>query len=211
MTASPNPAAGEVAAGTSAPCARALDVRRLLAGRSITLVGMMGAGKSTVGRRLGTRLDLPFVDADTEIEKSAQMTIPEIFERDGEAFFRQGEQRVIVRLLNDRQCVLATGGGAYMNAETRARVAEHSVSVWLSADAELLMKRVRKRPGNRPLLQTADPEGTLRNLIAVRYPVYALADISVQTRDVPHDLVVDDVIAALHDFLSHQTAANLSE
>lgn len=197
------PAGDEPMAGSPEPNERALQVRQMLGDRSITLVGMMGAGKSTVGRRLATRLDLPFVDADTEIEKSAQMSIPEIFERDGEAFFRQGEQRVIFRLLSDRQCVLATGGGAYMNPDTRARIAHHAIAIWLSADADLLMKRVRKRPGNRPLLQTPDPEGTLRNLIAVRYPVYALANITVKTRDVPHDLVVDDVIDALHDFLSN--------
>ncbi|MGL4323311.1 MAG: shikimate kinase [Beijerinckiaceae bacterium] len=179
----------------------AAETRRLLDGRSITLVGMMGAGKSTVGRRLATRLDLPFVDADTEIERAAGLTIPEIFARDGEAYFREGEKRVILRLLKDKQSVLATGGGAYMNAETRDRIRQHSISVWLSADADLLMKRVRKRPGNRPLLLTADPEGTLKALIAVRYPVYALADINVETREVPHDLVVDDVIAALRTLL----------
>lgn len=205
MTASPSPAP-DMAAGASQPNDCAPEVRRLLDGRSVTLVGMMGAGKSTVGRRLATRLDLPFIDADTEIERAAGLTIPEIFARDGEAYFREGEKRVIFRLLKDKPCVLATGGGAYMNADTRAMIAERSVAVWLSADADLLMKRVRKRPGNRPLLQTADPEGTLRNLIAVRYPVYALADITVQTRDVPHDLVVDDVIAALLLFLQTRAA-----
>ncbi|MGL4497113.1 MAG: shikimate kinase [Beijerinckiaceae bacterium] len=207
MTVHPVPPQPHVDAAGADHSDLASETRRLLDGRSVTLVGMMGAGKSTVGRRLAARLDLPFVDADTEIEKSADMTIPEIFERYGEASFRQGEQRVITRVLRERQCVLATGGGAYMNEETRSRIAEKAVTVWLSADADLLMRRVRKRPGNRPLLLTPDPEGTLRQLIAVRYPVYALADISVETREVPHDLVVDDVLAALRAHLSRDGVA----
>lgn len=172
------------------------SIRQGLGRRSVVLVGMMGAGKSSVGRRLAGRLGLPFFDADTEIERAAGMTIPEIFAARGEADFRDGERRVIARLLGEGPIVLATGGGAWMSAETRARVAEQGLSVWLKADFDVLMRRVRKR-SNRPLLRTADPEGTLRKLIEDRYPVYALADITVHSRDVPHDVVVQEIVDAL--------------
>lgn len=172
-------------------------VRAALGQRAVVLVGMMGSGKSSVGRRLATRLALPFVDADVEIETAAGMSIPEIFAQRGEAEFRDGERRVIARLLSTRApLVLATGGGAFMNAETRARIGELGVSVWLKAEPDVLMRRVRKR-SNRPLLQTADPEGTLRRMLAEREPTYALADLTVISRDDPHDVVVDDTIAAL--------------
>ena len=171
-------------------------VLRALDGRSLVLVGMMGAGKTSVGKRLALKLGLPFIDADEEIEAGARMTIPEIFEKFGEPYFRDGERRVIARLLESGPCVLATGGGAYMNASTRERIAKAGVSVWIKPDPEVLMRRVRKR-SNRPLLQTADPEATLRALLAERNPVYALADITVEAHDGPHEAVVDMILAAL--------------
>jgi shikimate kinase len=177
------------------------ELRAALGQRAVVLVGMMGSGKSSVGRRLGARLGLPFVDADTEIETAAGMTIPEIFAQRGESEFRDGERRVISRILTTRSpLVLATGGGAFMNAETRARIAELGISIWLKAEPEVLMRRVRKR-SNRPLLQTADPEATLRRMLAEREPVYALADLTLISRDDPHDVVVDDAVAALEQHL----------
>ncbi len=176
-----------------------LDRDRLVAalgGRSIVLVGMMGAGKTSVGRRLAAKLGLPFVDADAEIEAGAQMTVPEIFARFGEAYFRDGERKVLARLMADGQKVLATGGGAFMNESTRQRIAESGVSVWLKPDFDVLMRRVRKR-ANRPLLQTANPEETVRKLLAERSPVYGLADLTIESRDGPHESVVDAIVAAL--------------
>jgi shikimate kinase len=167
-----------------------------LGSRSIVLIGLMGAGKTTVGRRLAKRLNLPFVDADHEIEAAAGKTIPEIFADHGEAYFREGERRVIGRLLFKGPQVLATGGGAYMDPETRRAIREHGISVWLKADLPVLMKRVRKR-GNRPLLANPDPEGVMQRLMEQRYPVYADSDITVESREVPHDSVVDDVVKAL--------------
>ena len=175
------------------------DRDRLIAaleGRSIVLVGMMGAGKTSVGRRLAAKLGLPFVDADAEIEAGAQMTVPEIFARFGEAYFRDGERKVIARLMADGQKVLATGGGAFMNEQTRQRIAERGVSVWLKPDFDVLMRRVRKR-SNRPLLQTANPEETLRKLLAERSPIYGLADFTIESRDGPHETVVDGIVSAL--------------
>jgi shikimate kinase len=177
-------------------------VRAALADRSVVLVGMMGAGKSSVGRRLALKLDLPFSDADAEIEKAAGMTVPEIFASRGEAEFRDGERRVIARLLADGQRVLATGGGSFMNAETRANIAAKGVSVWLRAEFDVLMRRVRKR-SNRPLLSNPDPEGTLRRLIGERYPVYGLADVTVFSRDVPHETMVGEILHALDRHLAH--------
>jgi shikimate kinase len=168
-----------------------------LARRSIVLVGMMGVGKSSVGRRLAGRLSIPFVDADSEIEKAASMTIPEIFARHGEAYFRSGEARVLARLLESGPQVLATGGGAFMNPDTRALVALKGVSVWLNADLDVLLRRTSKRRSDRPLLQTDDPAETLRALLAEREPTYALADLTVQSREVPHEAIVADVLAAL--------------
>lgn len=186
------------------------DLRAVLGARAIVLVGMMGSGKSSVGRRLAVRLGLPFVDADTEIETAAHMTIPEIFAQRGEAEFREGERRVISRVLTTRApLVLATGGGAFMNAETRARVKELGISVWLKAEPEVLMRRVR-RNAKRPLLQTADPEATLRRMLTEREPVYALADITIQSSDEPHELVVGETIAALGDYLGPAAGATAS-
>ncbi|KFC63594.1 Shikimate kinase [Bosea sp. LC85] len=173
------------------------ELRSLLGKRAVVLVGMMGSGKSSVGRRLATRLGLPFVDADVEIETAAGMTIPEIFAQRGETEFRDGERRVISRVLATRApLVLATGGGAFMNAETRERIVELGISIWLKADADVLMRRVRKR-SNRPLLQTADPEATMRRMLAEREPVYALADVTVTSRDDPHEVVVEEAMVAL--------------
>jgi shikimate kinase/3-dehydroquinate synthase len=176
-----------------------LERNRLIAaleGRSIVLVGMMGAGKTSVGRRLAVKLGLPFVDADAEIEAGAQMTVPEIFARFGEAYFRDGERKVIARLMADGQKVLATGGGAFMNEQTRQRIAESGVSIWLKPDFDVLMRRVRKR-SNRPLLQTVNPEETVRKLLAERSPIYGLADFTIESRDGPHESVVDAIVSAL--------------
>lgn len=179
-------------------------VKRALDGRSIVLVGLMGAGKSTVGRRLAARLGLRFRDADNEIEAAAGMSIPDIFATYGEAHFRDGERRVIERLLQGKPMVLATGGGAYMDSATRETIAQCGVSVWLRADLDTLMRRVRKR-SNRPLLQNPDPEGTMQRLIDARYPVYALADVCVESREGPHEKVVEAIISALNTHLSDRT------
>jgi len=164
--------------------------------RSIVLVGMMGAGKSSIGRRVATRLGIPFVDADAEIEKAAGMTITDIFAIRGEAEFRAGEARVITRLLEGGPQVLATGGGAFANLDTRAVIAAKGISIWLKAEFEVLMKRIKRRH-DRPLLKTDDPGATLRKLMQERDPIYALADLTVQSRDVLHDKIVDEIVNAL--------------
>ena len=171
-------------------------VRQRLGSQPIVLVGLMGAGKTSVGRRLAEKLGIPFVDADHEIEAAARKTIAEIFADHGEAYFREGERRVIQRLIGNGAQVLATGGGAYMNDETRARIQEHGISVWLKASLPLLMKRVSKRQ-DRPLLKAGDPQAVMRNLMEKRYPVYGLADVTVESRDVQHGQMVNDVIRAL--------------
>ena len=172
-----------------------------LGARSIVLVGMMGAGKSSIGRRLAARLDIPFVDADTEIEKAAGMSIADIFARHGEADFRSGEARVIARLLDGGPQVLATGGGAFMNADTRAAIKAKGVSIWLTAEFDVLMRRINKRKNDRPMLQDRGSRGaTLRELLAEREPVYALADLTVQSREVPHEAIVTEIVAALARF-----------
>jgi shikimate kinase len=187
--------------GTESVEARIL---RRLGSRTIALVGMMGAGKSSIGKRLGARLGLPFVDADSEIEQAANATISEIFEKHGEPYFRDGERRVIRRLLDERPKVLATGGGAFIQPETRAAIREGAVTVWLKADRDLILSRVRRR-SNRPLLKTVDLESRIDQLIAERYPVYAEADIHVQSRDVAHDVVIEDIVAALAAHLDRET------
>jgi shikimate kinase len=174
--------------------------------RSIVLVGMMGAGKSTIGRRLAARLRLPFLDADSEIETAAGMSIPDIFETHGEAHFRDGEARVIARLLEAGPCVLATGGGAFMREDTRERIRGKAVSIWLKADADIIMRRVKRR-ADRPLLQTADPAATVGRLIEEREPVYRDADLTIWSRDVPHEKIVDECIDALHALLCGEGAA----
>ncbi len=184
--------------------ARAL--RLALGQASVVLVGMMGAGKSSVGKRLAAAIELPFVDADTEIEAAARMTIPEMFEAHGEPYFRAGEARVIARLLENGPSVLATGGGAFMNAQTRARIRAKGVSVYIDAEPEVLMKRVRRR-SNRPLLRTEDPEGTLRRLLAERAPTYASADIRLPSGDETHEAVVGRLILRLADHFGVGPAA----
>jgi shikimate kinase len=168
-----------------------------LGGRSIVLVGLMGAGKSSIGRRLAQRIGLEFLDADAEIERAAGCTIEEIFARFGEPAFRDGERRVIQRLLEEgRPIVLATGGGAFMDGETRAAVRQHGISVWLRADIEVLLRRVARR-SNRPLLKQGDPREVLERLMAARHPVYAEADLVVDSDDSPPEATVDRVIEAL--------------
>ena len=172
------------------------SIRRRLGDRAIVLVGLMGAGKSTVGRRLADKLGLPFVDADHEIEAAAGKTIPEIFADHGEAYFREGERKVIARLLDSGAAVLATGGGAYVNTETRNLIKLKGVSIWLKADLPLLMRRVSRR-SNRPLLKSDNPQAVMRRLIEERYPIYQHADITVMSRDVAHTAKVNDVLKAL--------------
>ncbi|WP_108398778.1 shikimate kinase [Devosia submarina] len=183
--------------------ARAEELVERLAGKPIVLVGMMGVGKTTIGRRVAAKLSRQFLDSDEEIEKAAQMSIPEMFEQRGEAEFRAGETRVIARVLKDRDIVLATGGGAFVNGETRALVKGEAISVWLKANADILFERVSRR-SNRPLLKTANPRATLEKLIEERYPIYAEADLTVSSRDVPQDVVANDVIDAVLHFLKRQ-------
>jgi shikimate kinase len=177
--------------------AQSLDaIKTALGDRSIVMVGLMGCGKSAVGRRLGARLGLPFVDADEEIEKAAGKSIEDLFADHGEPYFREGERKVLARLLRSGPQVLATGGGAFMNPETRAAIALSGISVWLKADLPLLVRRVAKR-ANRPLLKSGDPEEVMRNLMQARYPVYAQADITVESRDVPHEVIVWETLERL--------------
>ena len=180
-------------------------VAAALSGRSVVLVGMMGAGKTSVGKRLAAKLGLPFVDADAEIEAGAQLTISEIFERFGELYFREGERKVIARLLNGGPLVLATGGGAFMNATTRQNIAKYGVSIWLKPSFDILLARVRKK-SNRPLLKTADPEQTLRRLLEERTPTYALADLTIESLDGSHDTVVDAILRRLDATLGKDVA-----
>ena len=197
------------AASGGVPAQPDAELHAALGRRSIVLVGMMGAGKSSIGRRLASRLGIPFVDADTEIEKAAGMTIPEIFAAHGEPYFRAGEQRVIARLLDSGPQVLATGGGAFMNRDTRASIAAKGISVWLRATLDVLTKRIKRR-SDRPLLRTADPADTLRRLIDERYPVYAEAALTVESRDVPHDTIVDEIVEGLRSYVSFSPAGSAS-
>ena len=173
--------------------------------RTVALVGLMGAGKSAIGKRLALRLGLPFVDADDEIERAAGCSISEFFERFGEAEFRAGERRVISRLLGGPQLVLSTGGGAYMDTETRTLMRKHAITVWLRADLEVLYERVRKRT-HRPLLRQGDPKDILARLIDQRYPVYAQADLVVESTAQPPDVTTDQVLDALRRHLEPQAA-----
>jgi shikimate kinase len=190
----------ETATPAGASTSQEAEITTALGTRSVVLVGMMGAGKSTIGRRLSARLRLPFLDADTEIEAAAGMSIPDIFETHGEPQFRDGEARVIARLLDSGPAVLATGGGAFMREETRSRIARQAVSIWLKADADIIMRRVKRR-ADRPLLQTADPAATVERLIGEREPVYQHANITIWSRDVPHEKIVDECLGALHALL----------
>ncbi|HVG51637.1 MAG TPA: shikimate kinase [Xanthobacteraceae bacterium] len=182
------------ALGARAPLPQAIVTA--LGPRAIVLVGMMGAGKSSIGRRLAAELAIPFVDADTEIEKAAGMSIPDMFASKGEAYFRSGEARVIARLLDCGAQVLATGGGAFMNEQTRALVREKGISIWLRADLDVLLRRVKRR-NDRPLLKNDDPAVTLTQLMAQRDPIYAEADLTIQSRDVPHEAIMTEILTAL--------------
>jgi shikimate kinase len=196
----------ETASSAGAGTSQEAEIAAALGTRSVVLVGMMGAGKSTIGRRLSARLRLPFLDADSEIELAhAGMTIPEIFAAHGEPYFRDGEARVIARLLDGGPAVLATGGGAFMREDTRGRIRDKAVSIWLKADADIIMKRVKRR-ADRPLLQTADPAATVGRLIEEREPVYQHADLTIWSRDVPHEKIVEECIDALHALLCRDGA-----
>lgn len=181
-----------------------------LGGRSIVFVGLMGAGKTAIGRKTAGALGLTFIDSDQEIEGVSRMTIPELFERYGEMEFRALEQRVILRLLEQGPQVLSTGGGAFMNAQTREAIAAHGISVWLKADLDLLMDRVSKKQ-NRPLLKTANPRATLQKLMDDRYPTYALANVTVPTRDERKEVIAEEVIAALCGHFNIQAAVAADE
>jgi len=186
------------------------ELLALLGGRPIVLIGMMGAGKTTVGRRLAVKLGRHFIDSDEEVEKAANMTISEIFAAHGEDDFRAGEARVIARILREPDIVLGTGGGAFINPETRRLIKTGSVSVWIKADFDLLFARVSRR-SNRPLLKTANPKATLEALIAARYPIYTEADVTVLSRDVPQDQVAGDIIDRLIEYLTpHAPSAEAS-
>jgi shikimate kinase len=198
---------GHNGAGKNAASQPSAALGAALGRRSVVLVGMMGAGKSSVGRRLAARLAIPFVDADAEIEKAhAGMTISEIFAAHGEPYFRAGETRVIARLLEGGPQVLATGGGAFMSADTRAAIRSKGTSVWLRATIEVLNRRIKRR-GDRPLLAGADPAETLRRLLGEREPIYAQADFTVDSRDVPHETIVDEILEGLRQRLAPEVAA----
>ncbi len=194
---------GTERAGIDAGTDRAEMARERLGARAIVFVGLMGAGKTAIGRRLAQMLDLPFVDSDHEIEAVSRMTVPELFERYGEPEFRALEQRVIGRLLREGPRVVSTGGGAFMNAQTREAVTEHGVSIWLKASLDLLMERV-SRNQNRPLLRSADPRAVMERLMAERYPVYALADITVETRDATREIIAEETFRSLCDHLERR-------
>ncbi len=198
--------------GADAGSADAVDLEHLVSAlgtRSIVLVGIMGCGKSTVGKRLASRLGLEFVDADSEIERAANMTVSEIFAEHGEPYFRSGEERVIARLLQEGPQVLATGGGAFMSETTRDEINANGLSIWLKVDFETVMARVRRR-STRPLLRNPDPEGTMRKLMADREPVYAKAKLTVTSKDVPHEAVVDEIVLTLADHLFGPGQSNVS-
>ncbi len=181
--------------------ARSVETLRERIGvRSIVLVGMPGSGKTSVGRRLAQRLDLSFVDADTEIEKAADMAITDIFTKHGEPYFRAGEAKVIARILESGPQVVATGGGAFMNPDTRAKIRAQGISVWLKADYAVLLRRI-KRKNDRPLFMNGDPEATLKRLLAEREPVLAEADIVVVSQDSPHETTMEAIVAELERML----------
>lgn len=174
-----------------------------LKSRAIVFVGLMGAGKTSIGRRVAQALGLPFADSDHEIEAVSRMSIPDLFDRYGEPEFRALEQRVIERLLREGPCVVSTGGGAFMNEQTREAIAECGVSVWLRADLDTLMQRVMKNQ-NRPLLRNPDPRAVMQQLMAERYPVYGLADITVETRDVGREIITEETLRVLGAYLQKQ-------
>lgn len=185
---------------------KAKAIRDALGAKSVVLIGLMGAGKTAIGRRLASRLGLKFVDADNEIERAAGKSISEIFADHGEPYFRDGERRVIARLLRSGPQVLATGGGAYMDETTRSTISKRGVSVWLKADLDVLMERVSRRD-HRPLLKTDDPKAVMRSLMDERYPVYSSADVTVMSRDIPHEVMVGEIITLLDKHLSKTSGA----
>jgi shikimate kinase len=182
------------------------DQHPLRVAKTVVFVGLMGVGKTCIGRRLAHRLDLPFVDADREIEEAAGCSIPDIFERHGEQYFREGERRVILRLLDNPPHVLSTGGGAILDPQTRARIRERAISIWLRADLDLMMKRVSRR-NDRPLLQVADPRARLQELMAQRYPLYGEADITIDSVDGPPEVTLERTMAGLAAHLRRFAAA----
>jgi shikimate kinase len=186
---------------TQAQTSQLDDILHRLGQRSIIFVGLMGAGKTAIGRKVASLLGLNFIDSDHEIEEVSRTTIPDLFELYGEAEFRALEQRVISRLLESGPRVLSTGGGAFMSEQTRAAIAGYGVSVWLKADIDVLMERVSKKQ-NRPLLKNPDPRGVMRKLMEQRYPIYALADVTVETRDERKEVIADEVVAALAGHLA---------
>lgn len=179
---------------------RAARLVEALGKRPVILIGLMGAGKTTIGRRVANCLNIPFRDADHEIEAAANLSVAEIFSQHGEEYFREGEKKVIARLLDEGVQVLATGGGAWMNEQTRSLVKGRGVSIWLKAEFDILMARVRRR-SHRPLLKDPDPEGVMRRLMEERYPVYAEADLTVMSIDAPHEVIVEAVVKALEESL----------
>jgi shikimate kinase len=189
----------EAAGATAKRLAR--EVRSALGSKSIVLVGMMGSGKSSLGRRLAAALELPFSDADIAIEQAAGMTVEDIFAAHGEAYFRDGEERVIKRLLQTGPQVVATGGGAVLSAKTRAEVAKNGVSVWLNAPIDLLLHRVSRRD-NRPLLKTDDPRAVLERLLSERQAFYAEAHLIYESRDGPHEAAVEEMLTLLASYLA---------
>jgi shikimate kinase len=196
-----------VTAEAAGPTAKRLarEVRGMLGSRSIVLVGMMGSGKSSIGRRLAAALELPFSDADTAIEQAAGMTVEDIFATHGEAYFRDGEERVIKRLLQSGPQVVATGGGAVLSAKTRAECAKNGISVWLKAPVDLLLQRVSRRD-NRPLLKTADPRAVLTRLLSEREAYYAGATLIFESRDGPHEAAVEEMLSLLASYLARDGA-----
>jgi shikimate kinase len=181
---------------TTAPNAVETKLRVLLGKKTIVFTGLMGAGKTAIGRKVAQVLDLPFIDSDHEIEAVSRLSVADLFALYGETEFRALERRVIARLLEEGGRVVSTGGGAFMNARTRQAIAERAVSVWLKADIDVLMERVMKNR-NRPLLKTSDPRAVMERLMAERHPVYALADVTVQSRDEPKEVIAQDVLDAL--------------
>jgi shikimate kinase len=188
----------------------AASVRRALRKRSIILVGMMGSGKSSIGRRIAAALELPFVDADAETEAAAGMTIEEMFRVHGEPYFREGEERVIRRILQNGPQIVSTGGGAVISAQTRAAIAQSGVSIWLDAPLDLLLQRVSRRD-NRPLLKTDDPRAVLERLMSERGKYYAEADLRYESRDAPHETVVDEILALLSSHLAAERHPDMPE
>jgi shikimate kinase len=180
-------------------------LKRRLQRRSVVLVGLMGCGKTSIGRRMGQKLGLSFVDSDHEIEHAHGMTVPEIWEKHGESYFRAGEVRVISRLLDRGPLILATGGGAFMNEETRANLKAKAITIWLNADLETLMKRVSRRQ-DRPLLKSDDPKAVMQGLMDTRYPIYKSADLSVITREIPQEHMADETIRVLKTSLGLEPA-----